>query len=644
MADSQKKSYNLFDNTITTTTNHGVTFTVNPDKSITAVGTATGGNAYVQQSISLPAGKYYVSGCVGGWANTYHIIFDNPTGGSAYQVNDQVKLEPTENYTSNFIIRVMSGQKVNTTFYPMIREQTVTDTTYVPYSSTGWVHSLRKMSSATEQITTGQTIYANGQPITTYSIKGNTTQSGTPTPSNPVMPQGTGDRTDNLLNNNPATQGNGYIDNALLQADGTTYSVNAFWITEYIPVSQGDYYYYNDLSRSSFAYINFYDSNKNRVSSVLQKAVMTQETFNLTQLTIPSGVSYIRMSIDKQSTLNCLYDKQLSSYIPYGYKIPILTNQGSAVNYLGSVQSTRQIGKYVCTGDEDWKKSSTYQGSFYCYALAENALITQALCSHATYTVIGQSTYIYGTFAIEGTTVNKTIDLFLGEASWSVNDFKAYLQAQYVAGTPVTIWYVLATATTGTVNEPLMKIGDYSDSISNATAIPTADGANTISVDTTVQPSEFTATWTGWHDAYVKEKSENLIPTNVTDYEQGSISSTDGTNTDSTTRIRSIDYYPIDGDTNYYITVDNSNYCYLNLLFYDNNKQFVGQYYTIDGNINGATSLLININSAIVPNVKYYRVTLRKADNTTITAQDIDTIKPMINLGSTAQTYAPYWE
>lgn len=36
-------------------------------------------------------------------------------------------------------------------------------------------------------------------------------------------------------------------------------------------------------------------------------------------------------------------------------------------------------------------------------------------------------------------------------------------------------------------------------------SIPTTEGANSITVDTTVQPSEFTATWTGWHNASVKE-------------------------------------------------------------------------------------------------------------------------------------------
>lgn len=54
-------------------------------------------------------------------------------------------------------------------------------------------------------------------------------------------------------------------------------------------------------------------------------------------------------------------------------------------------------------------------------------------------------------------------------------------------------------------NKPLMKIGTYADTLSNAAQIPTTEGANTITVDTTVQPSEFTATWTGWHNATVKE-------------------------------------------------------------------------------------------------------------------------------------------
>lgn len=43
------------------------------------------------------------------------------------------------------------------------------------------------------------TFVADGTPLLDYIIIGNTTQSGTPTPDSPVMPQGTGDKTANLF-------------------------------------------------------------------------------------------------------------------------------------------------------------------------------------------------------------------------------------------------------------------------------------------------------------------------------------------------------------------------------------------------------------------------------------------------------------
>ena len=75
----------------------------------------------------------------------------------------------------------------------------------------------------------------------------------------------------------------------------------------------------------------------------------------------------------------------------------------------------------------------------------------------------------------------------------TVADFKSYLASQYAAGTPVTVWYVLATDQTGIVNEPLMKIGEYADTLSMEQAnveIPTARGTNTLDVLTDVKPSE----------------------------------------------------------------------------------------------------------------------------------------------------------
>ena len=83
-------------------------------------------------------------------------------------------------------------------------------------------------------------------------------------------------------------------------------------------------------------------------------------------------------------------------------------------------------------------------------------------------------------------------------------DFQTYLAQQYAAGTPVTIGYVLATEETGIVNEPLRKIGDYADTVSGIT-IPTITGKDTLDVQTTLKPSEVSLSYTGWHDATVKE-------------------------------------------------------------------------------------------------------------------------------------------
>lgn len=51
---------------------------------------------------------------------------------------------------------------------------------------------------------------------------------------------------------------------------------------------------------------------------------------------------------------------------------------------------------------------------------------------------------------------------------------------------------MLATEETGIVNEPLMRIGDYADTVSYEQAgvqIPTARGTNTLDVLTDVKPS-----------------------------------------------------------------------------------------------------------------------------------------------------------
>ena len=161
--------------------------------------------------------------------------------------------------------------------------------------------------------------------------------------------------------------------------------------------------------------------------------------------------------------------------------------------YLGEVQTVRRIGKIVLTGDEDWG-TDTNVGvrRFYAFFSVLNGVTVRGgWCTHFKYQ--GINAYYNCYKASDSTRL-----YFFTDHVNTVSGFKSWLAAQYAAGTPVTVWYVLAEPTTGIVNEPLAKIGDYADELSSADAgvtIPTTEGQNTLTVDTDLQPSEMTITY-----------------------------------------------------------------------------------------------------------------------------------------------------
>ena len=164
--------------------------------------------------------------------------------------------------------------------------------------------------------------------------------------------------------------------------------------------------------------------------------------------------------------------------------------------YLGEVQTTRKIKKYAFTGSENW---GTAGNNFYLGTIENDYLrgqdINYAICSH--YPTFPQTNVITNvpdknvSFSYATTTQR----LYLVDSSFNGNltDFKTYLQQQYAAGTPVTVWYVLATPTTAIVNEPIRKIGNYADTLSMEQAgvsIPTNKGNTVIDVLTELKPSQ----------------------------------------------------------------------------------------------------------------------------------------------------------
>lgn len=170
------------------------------------------------------------------------------------------------------------------------------------------------------------------------------------------------------------------------------------------------------------------------------------------------------------------------------YKIPISSANTTTLVYLGEVQTTRKIKKLVLTGNETgWTKNDSIAQSNAYYRIISGYYRYNGLCSH--YATVDDVRAETGVFF--GGNINYLTTL--SDAIDTVDKWKTYLQQQYSAGTPVTVWYVLATEETAVVNEPLQKIGDYADSLTSEQAgiqIPTIVGDNTLSVNTTVQPSE----------------------------------------------------------------------------------------------------------------------------------------------------------
>lgn len=335
---------------------------------------------------------------------------------------------------------------------------------------------------------------SKGEPLMDYLISGNTVQDGTPTPDNPVDVVGCGERTENLFDYKTMKAGKKdyYID-----ASGNEISNTGFWsITKYIPVD-GTVFTLTRTFVGNTPAICLYDSNKNFITGVSYqgKQVVT--------ISSNTNTAYIRFSYFIGEPLEDVAHDMLNTgstalpYEPYGYKLPLTIGGTEYPIYLGQVPTTRRIKKLVLTGREDWEivaGSISYPPYFRLPIGANGSIIAEMIIStHYEQIFVASANSNNGIDIANSSAANASI-LKIRDTSifTSTDTLKAYLAAQYANGTPVTVWYVLAEPETAVVNEPLMKIGDYADTVSMAQAgvtIPTVAGANALTVDTTVQPS-----------------------------------------------------------------------------------------------------------------------------------------------------------
>lgn len=176
-------------------------------------------------------------------------------------------------------------------------------------------------------------------------------------------------------------------------------------------------------------------------------------------------------------------------YEPYGYKIDISCNGTQTVylsepirkigDYADTVVSdgtvTRRIKKLVLTGTESWRKSSAYSDGFFLKNAVTDYMsqYKPAYCSHFVQSTAQQG-YTSGKFILTG-----DLNIRCGEDQWTLTDWTTWLSDQYAAGTPVIVWYVLETAQTESTTCP---------------SITPTSGSNTLSIGTTLAPSEVSIT------------------------------------------------------------------------------------------------------------------------------------------------------
>lgn len=334
----------------------------------------------------------------------------------------------------------------------------------------------------------------NGNPLTDYRIAGNAIQDGTPSPDAPVDATGCGVRTANLF-----TGEYSQFDNV-----GGSGDLYAYF---YAPNTTMTLIAKDDYKVSPGLYFGF-TANGGDAEAGYRWMILPNEQYvkgDVVTRTIPTGWSFVSMFQKTEATFKKLIDHfyimlNLGStalpYEPYGFKLPLTVNGVEYPIYLGKVETTRRVKKLVLTGEETWSiygGGKQFQLIFSSEAARNNLFVPVSNCYKGTQ-VSGWNDLNDEEFSISPSS-RTALRVCDPRYENDLSAFKSYLATQYANGTPVTVWYVLAEPETAIVNEPLMKIGDYADTISFAQAgvsIPTINGENVLDVPTTVPPSEIT--------------------------------------------------------------------------------------------------------------------------------------------------------
>lgn len=354
---------------------------------------------------------------------------------------------------------------------------------YEPYGDTWQTKSPPRYGTATDAVTTLPVmLYTDGQPVSSYTLKGNTSTSGTPSPSNPITIEGVGNKTANLF-------------------DEVYPSISSTAVYKPVYVGSGEFTLSSTIQKENDVALLFFLAGN--VSTGI--GTNTNGVWEGQNRTVTAVDGYVTIAYRKYNTAPENSNTMLNvgsaalPYEPYGYKISIssnstaltpvyLTEQLMKINdYADSLASSgtvsRSIKQVAFTGQEEWEH---YGSSVFWTRVENNGVLVNGNGL--------SNSYIYNP-----TTSNVPTTIENGECGLTSSNgrvyikntnyanataFKQYLADQNATGTPVTMYYVINTATTESVTAP---------------SILTTGGEVSIDVDTAVKPSELDLTYHGWH-------------------------------------------------------------------------------------------------------------------------------------------------
>ena len=421
--------------TNTTITSKGITFTDNGDGTITCNGTAEETVFFRLRDLTdgfmVSAGEYTLSGCPSGGSNsTFHLYCVNKSQ-SAMLLNDAgngatATLASDEIY--GFYIKISNGQTVsNLTFKPMLRP-VGTDAPWEPY--TGGIPSPNP-NYPQELVSVG-----DSGSTTEYVMGKNLISDDVYDYNNWVAYEGSSGRYYWL--NLP--------EGVYTVSANSTGKNNYFYIYKMI----------NGAPMSTNKHTLLFDG-KDSGSYTFTVAKGDVYGFWTNAPYLPNVFDIQLEAGDKATPYEPYKEQSLTIPTPNGLPGLKLPNNVSSLDYDYSyvIDGTRfvcdekdykrfvyrnPIRTIVYTGDENWKMDATTITNRYSLPLS--AVSAYGIASH--FKTLTNSLYQAGE---DGVYTSNTATLYINASQFAtLEEFKAFLKAQYEAGTPVTIVYAVKKA------------------------------------------------------------------------------------------------------------------------------------------------------------------------------------------------------